>query len=53
MPDSETTQQVSDIHADGPSHGEGGMRRCVLCDEVWPCSAILSERERIKRERWI
>ena len=36
-----------DIHADGPPHGEGGIRRCVLCDEVWPCSAILSERERI------
>lgn len=43
-----STINPSDIHADGPPHGEGGLRRCVLCDEVWPCSAILSELARIR-----
>lgn len=36
-----------DIHCDVSPHGPGGLKRCGLCDEVWPCSAILSERARV------
>lgn len=47
--DTDNFQVPSDLHADGPPHGPGGVRRCVLDDEIWPCSAILSERERTTR----
>jgi len=46
------TEEVKyDLHGDVPPHGPGGLRRCGLCDEVWPCSAILSERERLRADR--